>query len=128
MLVNKASSMEDYLSKLELTQERITAAGGELSDSQLKAKTINNLSTKFNTFKTTYNIVGKSADTFETLNRLLLNEKYNLGQSKNANTIAHVQSNQSNNKQGEERVRYDICRLLHAKTECLIKTGKIPVN
>jgi hypothetical protein len=79
VLLDKASSMEDYLSKLKLTQERITAAGGELSDSQLKAKTMNGLSTKFNTFKITYNIVGKSADTFEILNRFLLNEEYNLG-------------------------------------------------
>ena len=48
-----------------------------------------------------------------------------------------MQTNQSNdekkkdgpnNKQGKERVRYDICRLLHAKTECLVKTGKIPAD
>jgi len=137
MSLDKASNMEDYLSKLELTQERITAAGGELSDSQLKAKTMNGLSTKFNTFKTTYNIVGKSADTFETLSRLLLNEEYNLGQLKDANTVAHVQSNPSNdekkrdgsnNKQEKERVRCDVCRLLHAKTECLVKIEKIPVD
>jgi hypothetical protein len=90
MSLDKASSMEDYLFKLELTQERITAAGGELSDFQLKVKTINGLSTKFNTFKTIYNIVGKSADTFETLSRFLLNEEYNFGQSKDVKTITHV--------------------------------------
>jgi hypothetical protein len=137
MSLDKVSSMENYLSKLELTQERITVASNELSDSQLKVKTINSFSTKFNTFKTTYNIVGKFADTFETLNRFLLNEEYNLGQSKNTKTVNNVQSNQSNdekkkdssnNKQEKERVRYDICRLLHAKTECLVKTGKIPAN
>ena len=136
MLLDKVSSMEDYLFKLELTQERITAVSSELSDSQLKAKTMNGLSTKFNTFKTTYNIVGKSADTFETLSRLLLNKEYNLGQSKDTKTVAHVQSNQSNdkkkddfnNKQGKERVRCDVCRLLHAKTECLVKTGKISAD
>src|SRR5450755_2786380 len=137
MSLDKASNMEDYLSKLELTQERITAAGGELSDSQLKVKTMNGLSTEFNTFKTTYNIVGKSADTFETLSRFLLNEEYNLGQLKDANTVAHVQSNPSNdekkrdgsnNKQEKERVRCDVCRLLHAQTECLVKTGKIPAD
>jgi gag-polypeptide of LTR copia-type len=137
MSLNKASSMEDYLSKLELTQERITVIGSEFSDSQLKAKTINSLSAKFNTFKTTYNIVGKFADTFKTLNRLLLNKKYNLGQLKDIKTVNNVQTNQSNdekkkddpnNKQRKERVRCDICRLLHTKTKYLVKTRKIPAD
>jgi hypothetical protein len=94
--------MENYLSKLKLTQERITVADNELSNSQLKAKTINNLSTKFNTFKTTYNIVRKFADIFETLNQFLLNEKYNFGQSKNIKTVNNVQTNQSNNEKKKD--------------------------
>jgi hypothetical protein len=79
MSLDKVSSMEDYLSKLELTQERITVVDDEFSDSQLKAKIINGFSAKFNTFKIIYNIVGKFANFFEILNRFLLNEKYNFG-------------------------------------------------
>jgi hypothetical protein len=134
--LQKANSMQDYLSKIKSCYEKIRAAGDSVSDSSLQTKVLGNLTTAYHHFKTTFYLTTTKANgrSFDDLSRILISEEYSRKKSglntKNKNKIAgFVRTNQKkknkNNKKKNQLPTCKTCNRKH-KSQCYVETEKIP--
>src|SRR5450755_1179102 len=126
----KCIDMQDFISKITATAQRIKDCGGEIAESQVKAKMITGLTDEYSHFVDSFFLLSDDKrSSVDQIAKLLINQEFVLKQrqTKPAMTANSVLNNPKDSEPRErpQRSRCTTCGRMHGPG-CFVETGRIP--
>jgi hypothetical protein len=122
--------MQDFISKITVTAQRIKDCGGEIAESQVKVKMITGLTDEYSHFVDSFFLLSDDKrSSVDQIAKLLINQEFVLKQRQSipARTANSVLNNPKDSEPRErpQRSRCTTCERTHG-LGCFVETGRIP--